>query len=93
MSEYKKLHKTSKDYTRLFELLRKGYEIICYVDYNFVGSTSKPCRDICRARMSGNRFSFGARGIEYGCYRRQSAKDKNLFFEDCRRMNLEFIDG
>ena len=70
-----KCYKLSKDYTRLKELLDKGYQVVCIVDYDFnCWDRGKPdykpmmTRDICVARYfdSDNEnykyYGFGVRG-------------------------------
>ena len=83
----------SRDYDRLLALLAERKEIVCFVDYNFFGSTSEPSRDVCSARCfeDDNYIRISARGVQYNNALVQlSERDK--FIQDCERMNLEFID-
>lgn len=99
-----KCYKLSKDYTRLKELLDKGYQVVCIVDYEFsCWDRGKPdykpmmTRDICVARYfdSDNEdykhYAFGVRGHGYGDYYPNYHK---FSFEDfCKKaLNLEFIE-
>lgn len=91
-------YKLSTDYKRLFDLISKGYEIACWVDY-------EECRDVAKAL----RFEYAndesnpidievqVRGIRYGgvstwkAKRRQMSVEQ-LFTEMCQRLKLEYID-
>jgi hypothetical protein len=77
-------YKTSKDYTRLAELM-KTRSIVCFVDY------FKDCRDAASTQMLQRRcgdytFQVSARGTAY-IYAPSLAE----FIAQCTRLNLEWI--
>ncbi len=82
----------SKDYARLQELLNKGYEVICRIDWDFKDG-SKPRRDICSARFLDNGqirnsyYSFDVRGLEYLHVWRDHS-----FAEEVKALNVEFLE-
>ena len=82
-------YQTSKDYKRLKELLDKGYDIVCWADYErYDGHV---CRDICHARKMDDTYIISARGIEYGSYwDGRIAYDS--FEEMCEDNHIEFIE-
>ena len=60
-------YKLSKDYTALFELLCKGYELAGYVDYDSMKDGKHILRDIVKIkRHSAWDIMFSVRGCQYG---------------------------
>lgn len=91
----KKPYPLSRDYTRLRELLDKGYSIVCYADYRW--SDGEVLRDICEARKmpdsEDDSYSFNARGIGYlDWHQRHQTKYELSFDRACEKSNIEFID-
>lgn len=82
-------YKTSRDYKRLKELLDKGYQIVCFVDYKW--SDQSVVRDICIAKYinTTEEYPFTVRGL---CYMDWSHNRKYTFDEICEAVNVEFID-
>ncbi len=89
-------YKLSKDYDLLYQHICQGHIIAAFVDYNFVGSTTPPSRDICKIRrFKEYDIQFGSRGIGYGDvtdYFKGTHSELNLFLSECSRMNLEWIN-
>ena len=96
-------YKTSKDYKRLKELLDSGYEVVCFVTYDFnehckdsVGYFPLMTTDLCSAKVreKGNKFenySLSVRGCSYIEY--WSNFDTYVTFEKLLDMyNVEFIE-
>ena len=87
----------SKNYIKLFELLKNGHEIPCFVDYPHTRDDEKFYRDICRARrFSSFDISFGARGICYGevssWHGEKGENEIDVFNNLCKILNVEFIE-
>lgn len=86
----------SKDYEQLLQLICDGNEIACFVDYSYSKDDTNPCRDICKCRRHEECWiQFGVRGMQYGgVYKWQNDRgtEKELFFKECERMNVEFIN-
>lgn len=91
----------SDDYERLEKLLDDKNVVVCYVDYLYrTGERDILYRDVAKVHANDYRqmsMSYGyvieARGIVYGMWDRNM---KNLrgktFADECKRLNLEFID-
>lgn len=86
----------SKDYSRLFELICNDVKVPCYVDYRFSNDDKKSSRDICQCkRWNEYDIKIGARGIQYGgvdVWCKDRGTERDLFVQECERMNLEWID-
>ena len=57
----------SKDYEKLYDLVRDGHRVVAFVDYSFRGSlTGHVMRDVCivEKRKGGSLVGF-VRGISY----------------------------
>lgn len=82
------------EYDRLYGQLKAQQErkIPCFVDYNFPGDTTQPCRDICAIR--GKQMSFSARGISYGgAYALlKEENERVVFLKECERLHVEWLD-
>jgi len=89
------MYTLSKDYEKLYELICQGHIAACFVDYSY-RDDSKPFRDIAKIRrFEEYDIQVGARGIEYGSIRtfhKEEGTEKQLFIQQCQRMNLEWID-
>jgi hypothetical protein len=88
---YEEIMRLSKDYKTLFRAVwgNENIKIPCFVNYSFQKDDIEPCRDIAIVRFVGNRIMIGARGIEYGDWKIDTA-DK--LEKDCLRMNLEWVE-
>lgn len=82
-------YKTSKDYSRLKELLDKGYAVVCLTTYDF--SPGNEVTDVCKATKYDDTYRISARGIEYTSYWPGMHRYKS-FEEACRESNIEFFD-
>ena len=82
-------YKTSKDYSRLKELLDKGYDVVCLSTYDF--NVGDEVTDVCKATKYDGIYSISARGIEYTTYWPGMHRYKS-FEEACRESNIEFFD-
>jgi hypothetical protein len=78
----------STDYARLWEMVRQGQRVVCWVDYTG-GLEGPPMRDIARARYwsRDDRAEVGVRGF---CY--ITAWGADDFRDQCERSHVEFID-
>ena len=72
-------YKTSRDYQRLYRLLRETV-VVCIVDY-------LDCRDVAATLFFADGANIGARGITY-----ITAFDEDQFVEQCARYNVEFTE-
>lgn len=87
MSEYN----LSTDYKWLFELLKSGKQIVCYVDYD--AQSGRPIRDVCVAQMPpDSRFRLSGRGIEYNGWYYSKPMQFADFEQICQASNVAFID-
>lgn len=82
----------SKDYKMLFEWVKDGNNVPCFVDYIW-DKTDRNCipmRDVAEVRYDQETglFQVDARGIGYSIY---PIKTLEVFVQDCKRMNLEFV--
>ena len=92
-------YKTSKDYNRLRTLLDKGYEVVCFVTYDFLhGREKKPMMttDVCIGRVLSKdsqyeRYSFGCRGTTFIDHWLR-LENINTFEDELKFYQLEFID-
>lgn len=82
-------YKTSKDYTRLKELLDKGYAVVCLTTYDF--HAGDEVTDVCKATKYDGDYRISARGIEYTSYWPGMHRYKS-FEEACMESNIEFFD-
>ena len=97
-------YKTSKDYKRLKELLDKGYEVVCFITYDFLWRSQEPhepmmVTDICRAKFikrEQNRendvYVIGVRGLSYITFWPNSNIYDFTFEDRCKAENIEFIE-
>jgi len=90
------MYNLSKDYEELYKMLCKNNTVVVgFVDYNFQNSTAPPSRDVCKIRrFKEYDISFGARGIGYGSvsdYFKATKTEKEVFLEECKMLNLEYI--
>lgn len=101
MIEFKKGYKLSRDYKRLKLLLDKGYEVVCFADYDWHDGTFS--RDICIGRFieasnkEYNHYSISCRGIAYvdcypAWYSDQRLTDEEIFIKHAEHANIEFLD-
>ena len=94
-------YNTSRDYKRLKELLDKGYEVVCFVTYDYNENQKGRedyfeiiTTDICYARADTcerEMYHVTARGIEYASYWSDMCRYKS-FEEMCEAQNIEFIE-
>jgi hypothetical protein len=84
----------SKDYELLYELVCKGYEIYCLVDYDIHRTGKDIARDACRCRrLESYHIQFIVRAMEYGGiypFEKDKGSEKDLFIENCKISNVEF---
>lgn len=98
MKNKKQFYNLSKYYDLLYSKICDGYEIACFVNYNFrsLEGISPPSRDVCLIRRKGEYdIDFLAKGISYGCvsdYDKDKYSEKELFLSECKRMHVEWID-
>lgn len=95
-------YKTSRDYTHLKELLDAGYEVVCFITYDFNERHKGEkdyfeliTTDVCYARFDSegrfSRYSVNSRGQGYIDY--WVHQDKKYTFEEiCEAENLEYIE-
>lgn len=88
----------SKDYDNLYNLVKLGGKIVCFVDYNFQELKGKypPSRDVCVCKKT-HEIDFGCRGRSYDSIseydiKRHGLTEKKLFISACKRLNVEFIN-
>lgn len=87
-------YKTSKDYVKLFELV-KTQRIACFVNYGKDEDGNYKRQDICQSQIvpSDKQISIGARGVEYiTAFQIEDMTVKEDFIAQCIAANLEFID-
>lgn len=85
-------YQLSKDYNRLFELVKSGNRIICFVDYGTKRFDGTPIRDVCT--ITNTNYEASARGIGYfGFMDNEWPEDKlrKKFEENCVQSNLEWV--
>lgn len=95
-------YKTSKDYKRLKELLDAGYEVICFITYDFRQYDREPhepllVTDVCRARLLDKgtqyaHYSVSCRGTCFFDYWLEGFDYKYSFLELLEARNIEFIE-
>lgn len=92
------IYTLSKDYEKLYQLVKSGETVVCFVDHRWVDGEIS--RDICKCTYSAEYedFVFGVRGTQYGGVYSFSLEDpgnwdeeKKLFLSECQRMNVEWI--
>lgn len=79
-------------YDRLYEQVKNGKWVACYVDYN-TRINNIILRDICQ--VIPDTMEFVARGIAYGYPRSRfdpSRDEKQSFIELCEEMHVEWLD-
>lgn len=81
-------YKTSRDYKRLVELMKKQ-SIICIVDFSSVnGKTSRNIAQTLFVQYEKhNDYTIGIRGLSYVW-----AVEEQAFIAACARFNIEFIE-
>ncbi len=83
------MYQTSKDYSRLYDLICEGIEIACYVDYD------SEFRDICRCRKFAEYdILFSVRGCIYSQiseWHKNMGSEKDVFIQECDSLNVEWI--
>ena len=88
-------YKTSKDYNRLFELM-KQHRIVCFVDYNREPTENGyMIQDICQSSiiLESDSAKIGCRGVSYiDAFEYKENSVLEDFIEQCNDYNLEFID-
>jgi hypothetical protein len=90
-------NRLSKNYEELYKILCLAYVPICLVDYRFDFSdkTDWTVKDVCKiVRHKEYHISFSARGIQYGGveeFEPTTKTEKELFVNECLRMNVEWI--
>ena len=79
-------YKTSKDYTKLIELIETGYQVVCFVhDSNVI----KQCYAIAeKSTLREDKSILIVRTQVYGYLYQYDAND---FINDCNHYNLEYI--
>ena len=97
-------YKTSKDYKRLKELLDAGYEVVCFItyDFNYYHRGEKDYEpimvtDVCMGRLldKGNkyeRYSLFCRGTGFIDYWKVDYDYKYTFEELLEAQKVEFIE-
>lgn len=90
-------YKLSKNYELLFLLISEGYQIPCWIDYDW-DRKGDIVRDLCCARRRKEwSISISARGMGYlsvDSFEQEWTKlsEKELFIQRCEKMNIEFIE-
>jgi hypothetical protein len=97
------MYTLSRDYEVLYDLLQKGMQPVCFIDYRFMGDEKPSSRDVCLARKrtySGNpdywEIEFRVRGtgyLSYGPDILHGMTEKEAFIKLCTTSNIEFIDA
>ena len=97
-------YKTSKDYTRLKELLDAGKEVICFITWDFNEfHKNEPdyhpmmTTDVCMARLDDKgleteNYRLSCRGTGFITYWTRYFKYNYTFEELCEFSNVEFIE-
>ncbi len=84
------------EYDRLYEQLKANPErkIVCWVNYTWrmKNEQGETLRDICS--IMGRVMGFNARGVGYGGSELWIGRDdeRNVFIEECERLNVEWLD-
>ena len=96
-------YKTSKDYKRLHELLDQGYEVVCFITYDFLKFDNEPheplmVTDVCTAKLVypeseiSAEYSLSSRGHGFLNYWLHGINYKYTFEELLEAQNVEFIE-
>ena len=86
-------YKTSRDYSRLKQLLDEGMGIVCFVAYitAWRAPDDPPIRDVCKAMKTGEGdYELFSRGVGYASY--WSKYHKFTFEKLMEECNVEFIE-
>ena len=89
-------YKLSRDYALLYSLISEGYEIPCWIDYDW-DRKGDIVRDLCCARRRNEwTISISSRGMGYlsvdGFEREWTTlSEEKLFVQRCEKYNIEFI--
>lgn len=91
------IYNLSRDYSRLYDLLCEGEEVVCFVAYKVkLTRTTILRRDVCRAKRLGEfHIDINVRGRGYGGIfpvDNESDSELKLLRRECTRLNLEWID-
>lgn len=90
---WKNCYKWSRDYSRLKAMLDDGFEVICWIDYEFTSSEHR-YRDLCYCRKHPEgTYRFTVSGLEYGDICAKDLYSDDAFAEICSKWNIEFIDN
>lgn len=103
--ENKLCYKTSRDYKRLKELLDKGYEVVCFITYDWnrpkVGEDLSKhevitTTDVCYARLHNageySKYTIACRGTEFVSYRLYGINYSYTFEQLLESEDIEFIE-
>jgi hypothetical protein len=90
-------YKTTKDYKKVFALLKEGKELVAFVNYRFSSMTDEEYfRDVCRvSRRKAFDIDFRVRGLSYGSvsdFKAKSYNEFDLFKNQCEVLNTEFVE-
>ncbi|MDV3673641.1 hypothetical protein CMU49_02415 [Elizabethkingia anophelis] len=95
-----KYYNLSRDYSKLYDLIRNKTLIVCFIDYYGryrEENDYPPCRDVAKINYrSDNDIDIGVRGISYGGigdFGKQNRSSKERFIEECESLNLEWIEN
>lgn len=83
-------YKTSKDYQKLYEMVKGGFEAVGWVDHKWSDETI--VRDIAKVRVRGLEIPFSVRGHQYGGVEGWDKDKESRFLSECQRLNLEWIE-
>lgn len=96
-------YKTSKDYTRLKEIVETGQDVVCFVtwDFDFLNREKHEpwwVTDVCYCRYFPNenpkyiKYSFSSRGHGFGDYWPSMDEERFTFEQYCETLQIEFIE-
>ncbi len=90
MNHYKLNYNFSRDYDLMKWLLDNGFELVCYIDFDWRRDGTDIVRDVCRARKTPNgNYYLSVRGHGYRDY--APFFHKYSFAEAMLADNVEFI--
>jgi len=78
------LFELSRDYSKAFELIKRGDRLSCLVDY-------EDFRDPAIARLIGKDILIGVRGIGYIDLCDDQLESDGVFVEECDRLDVQFF--
>ena len=95
IKEFKNPYNLSKDYATLFNLIQQGFQIPCFVNFDW-DRKGDFVRDLCICRRYKEYdIQLSARGVGYGGvhpWNKEHWDEKELFLKRCEQLDLEYIE-